>query len=117
MSNGVLFDDRDYNLADTKLDILLSDAFLTLTKDLTQSQIDVKKFANILYQKSEEEGINYRWENRVPNYNFLALLEEAKSNGNFSETIYALAPNNTMYNNLKDVYQRYKTIQRTKRKG
>jgi murein L,D-transpeptidase YcbB/YkuD len=111
MSNGVLFDDRDYNLAATKLDILLSDAFLTLTKDLTQSQIDVKKFANILYQKSEEEGINYRWENRVPNYNFLALLEEAKSNGNFSETIYALAPNNTIYNNLKDVYQRYKTIQ------
>jgi murein L,D-transpeptidase YcbB/YkuD len=110
MSNGVLFDDRDYNLAATKLDILLTDAFLSIARDITRSEIDYTKFQDILFQKSEENQINYRWENKVAKYDYIDLLQQSKNNGNFSEALYSLASTNTIYNNLKDAYMRYKLI-------
>ena len=111
MINGVLFDERDQNLAQTKLDILLSDAFFTLAKDLMQGQINYISFRNILYKKSETEGINYRWEADVEGHDYIELLVKSKESGNLSEIIYALAPNNIIYNNLKDAYSRYKSIE------
>ena len=111
MSNGVLFDDRDYNLAATKLDILLSDAFLTIAKDLVESEINYKKFHDILNQKSENEGINYRWEKKATNYNYIELLEQSRSSGRLADALFALAPTNEIYNRFKDVYSRYKSIE------
>ncbi len=111
MTNGLLFDDRDYNLAATKLDILLSDAFFTLASDLTQSQINYTTFKNILYQKSEAKDINYHWENRAEKYNYIDLLESSRSSGKLNDTLYSLVPTNVIYNNLKDAYNRYKIIQ------
>ena len=110
MSNSMFFDDRDYNLASTKLDILLSDAFLTLAKDLTQSQIDYTIFQNILNQKIEKEDIKYSWEKRADKYDYIELLDKAKANGKVTDTIYALIPTNEIYNKLKDAYNRYKII-------
>lgn len=111
MLNSMLFDDRDYNLSATKLDILLSDAFLTLAKDLSQSQINYTAFQNILYKKSEKEGINYFWEKRVHQYNYIDLLDGARSSGQLIDTLYALTPTNEIYNTLKDAYNRYKSIE------
>jgi murein L,D-transpeptidase YcbB/YkuD len=110
LSNGMLFDDRDYNLAATKLDILLSDAFLTLIKDLTQGQIDYRVFHEILDSKREDEDINYRWENSLQKYDYLDLLEKTKDSGSLIEAIYALAPKNEIYIKLKDAYFRYKGV-------
>lgn len=110
MSNSMFFDDRDYNLASTKLDILLSDAFLTLAKDLTQSQIDYTVFQNILNRKIEKEDINYSWEKRVDKYDYIDLLDKAKASGKVTDAIYALIPTNEIYNKLRDAYNRYKLI-------
>ncbi len=111
MSNGVLFDDRDYNLAATKLDILLSDAFLTLAKDMVESQIDYTAFYNILNRKSQNEDINYRWEKSATKHNYIDLLEQSRSSGRLIDALFALAPTNEIYNRLKDVYHRYKSIE------
>jgi len=111
ISNGVLFDDRDYNLAATKLDILLSDAFLTLAKDLVESQIDYTAFYNILNQKNEDEDINYRWEKSATKHNYIEILEQSRSSGRLIDALYALAPTNEIYKRLKDAYSRYKNIE------
>lgn len=112
MSNSMFFDDRDYNLAATKLDILLSDAFLTLVKDLTHGQIDYRTFQNILYKKIEKEDIQYSWEKKSDEYDYIDLLDKAKASGKLAETVYALAPTNEIYNKLKDAYSRYLMIKR-----
>ncbi len=111
ISNGVIFDDRDQNLALIKLDILLSDAFFTLARDLSLGQINYKDFRNILYKKSKDENINHRWEAKVAEHDYVQLLQKAKEGGDFSEVIYSLVNDNAIYNSLKDAYIRYKSIQ------
>ncbi len=111
MSNSMLFDDRDYNLASTKMDILLSDAFFTLVKDLTQSQIDYTSFKNILYKIHDEEDIDYRWEAKPQKVDYFKLLQELMIDGDFVAGIYANASENVIYNNLKNAYLRYKSVQ------
>jgi murein L,D-transpeptidase YcbB/YkuD len=107
----MLFDDKDQNLALIKLDILLSDAFFALTRDLSLGQIDYRDFRNILYKKAEDEDINHRWEANVAEHDYTALLQKAKHSGDFSQIIYSLASDNVIYNSLKDAYIRYKSIQ------
>jgi len=111
ISGGLLFDSRDYNLATIKLDILLSDAFFTLTKDFTHGLIDYEKFKNILLKKSEEKEIDYRWDMELAEIDYLDFLDQAKSSGNIKEALTALIPTNTIYISLKDAYNRYKTIE------
>lgn len=111
MTNGMLFNARDHNLAVSKLDILLSDAFFTLTSDLTQSQIDFTAFQNMLYKRSEKEKIDYQWDNSIEQLDKMQLLDHIKSSGNIVSSIYAYVKKNTIYNGLKDAYQRYKAIE------
>jgi len=111
ISGGLLFDSRDYNLATIKLDILLSDAFLTLAKDFREGQIDYRKFKNILYKKNEKEEIDYQWDAEIGEFDYLEFLDQSKSSTNIKDALYALVPTNTIYINLKDAYNRYKTIE------
>jgi murein L,D-transpeptidase YcbB/YkuD len=111
ISGGLLFDNRDQNLATIKLDILLSDAFFALAKDFTQGLIDYEKFKNTLLKKSEEKEIDYRWDTEIADFDYLDFLEQSKSSGNIKDALTALIPTNTIYVNLKDAYNRYKTIE------
>jgi murein L,D-transpeptidase YcbB/YkuD len=108
--NGLLFDDRDNNLATIELDILLTDAFLTLSKDLTEGEIDYIEFKNILNQKSEEDDVDYRWDAKPNKIDYIDFISQLKNSADISQTLYSLTPTNEIYNRLKDAYNRYKTV-------
>ncbi len=111
ISDSIMLDDREYNLASVKLDILLSDAFFTLLRELANGEVDYIKFRDILNANSHKEDIDYRWEATLKEIDYLTLFHQLKLSGDYSKVIYSYAPNNSIYNNLKRVYLKYKNIQ------
>ena len=110
ITNSLLFDDRDLKLASTKMDILLSDAFLTLAKDLHQGQIDYQGFQDILTVKSEEEDVNYVWSQKLEKFNYLDILKQSRESGEIKTSLFALTPTTDIYNRFKDAYIRYRDV-------
>ncbi len=110
ISNSLLFDDRDLKLASTKMDILLTDAFLTLAKDLHEGQVDYKTFQDILTKKAEEEDVQYVWSQKPDNFNYLDILKQSKESEQIKTALNALVPTNELYNRFKDAYIRYRDV-------
>ncbi len=111
IKQGVALSNRDRNLAVVKLDLLLSDAFFLMAKDLHEGEIDFSRFKEILAQKKEEEKINYKWDLPLKGKNYVSFLQSLENSSNFQKELFDLSPSNDMINSLKDQYQRYKDIE------
>jgi murein L,D-transpeptidase YcbB/YkuD len=101
---------REANLATIKLDILLSDAFLTLAHDLYEGLIDYDAFQSKLKYLSKKRDVNYVWDMPFPHLDLTGLLKKIKSSGEIEDTLYSLVTPNMIYNDLLDAYERYRII-------
>ncbi len=110
IKNRNLFTKKDKNLAISKLDILLTDLFFTLSKDVRDGALDYYKFNQILKEKSETEEINYTWTIAKKKMDYISFLDEAISMNNMKKAIYSLQSDNQIYKRLKDAYFKYKSI-------
>ncbi len=103
---------RDRNLALVTLDILLSDAFLGLSHDLNEGQIDYRKFQTILASRGERENVDYKWAVAPPKYDYAQLMLQTLQNGNISKTLKMLVGENETYRGLTRAYRKYLRIRR-----
>ncbi len=110
LKNDVDLSHRDRNVAVAQVDVLLSDAFLTMAKDLREGELDYRKFNNILRAKSEKEEINYNWENPSRDMNYIAFLERVSESGNLERELLGLSTSNKLYFQMKEAYKLYKNI-------
>ena len=102
---------RDRNIAIAQIDVLLSDAFFTVAKDLHEGKIDFVKFSKILKTKSEEDEINYKWDNPHRSMNYQNLLDSVLSSGGLKQELSALSTDNELFMQLKEAYRPYKEIE------
>ncbi len=102
--------DKERNLATITLDILLSDAFFTLSRDLHEGLVDYKKFKRKLKDIGEKREIKYSWDMPVSPLDSASLLKKVKRNMKIEQTLYDLVVNNHIYENLLEAYHRYKNI-------
>ncbi len=110
VEGGSFYNSRDRNLAVIALDILLTDAFLTLAHDLHEGLIDYGAFQTKLKQLREARDINYVWDMPLKPIDPIALLKEVKRSGEIEERLYSLVTENRIYTDLTDAYERYQTI-------
>ncbi len=110
VQDGTFYTQREHNLATITLDLMLTDAFLTLAHDLYEGLIDYKRFKVRLKRLSEARDIKYAWDTPFPKVDYLALLKHVKSNGEIGETLYKLVTENPIYLNLLDAYEHYRII-------
>ncbi len=110
LKNDVDLSHRDRNVAIAQVDVLLSDAFLTMAKDLREGELNYRKFNNILKVKSEKEEVNYNWENPSRGMDYIAFLEKVSASGNLERELLALATPNELYFQMKEAYKLYKNI-------
>ncbi len=110
LKNDVQLSRRDRNVAIAQIDVLLSDAFLTMAKDLKEGKIDYKTFKAILRKKSAEEEINYKWDTPVGSMNYVTFFQKAYDSGNLKELLLALNTKNELFQNMKEAYSRYRNI-------
>lgn len=110
MKNDVELSSRDRNLAIAQVDILLSDAFLSMAKDLREGELNYKKFNRALRAKGEREEIRYSWENPSRGMNYVTFLERVSEGGNLEKELLGLSTSNEMYFQMKEAYTLYKNI-------
>ena len=110
VKNGSELTKRDRNLAIAQADVLLTDAFLTMAKDLREGAIDYKAFNRILRAKGEREEINYKWADPKRKINYLTLLQKLAQEGDLKNILEGLTNHNELYEQLKQAYQFYKNI-------
>jgi murein L,D-transpeptidase YcbB/YkuD len=107
-----ILSDRDRNLAIAQIDVLLTDAFLTMAKDLREGAIDFDAFYKIIKAKGKREEINYNWQNPKRKMNYVAILEKVGVEGDLEKRLKALSTDNELYIQLKQAYRLYKNIAR-----
>ncbi len=110
LKNDTELSHRDRNVAIAQVDVLLSDAFLTMAKDLREGEIDYKKFNAILRKKSEKEEVNYNWENPARGMNYVAFLESVGEDTNLEKALLGLVTPNELYTQMREAYKQYKNI-------
>ena len=110
VQDGTFYTKKEYNLATITLDLMLTDAFLTLAHDLYEGLIDYDAFQAKLKRLAEARDIKYVWDTPFPKVDYLALLKRVKSNGEIEKTLYSLVTKNPLYLNLLDAYERYRVI-------
>jgi len=110
IKNDVTLSDKDKNLAIAQVDVLLSDAFFTMAKDLREGEVSYREFKRALEQKSKHDDVKYGWEDPQREINYLSLLDRVSTTGELKKQLLALSAPNSMYIQLKDAYQRYKDI-------
>lgn len=101
---------REENLAVITLDILLTDAFLTLAHDLYEGLIDYDAFQEKLKSLRRKKDINYVWDMPFAHLDLPGILKKVKSSGDIEETLYSLVTPNLIYNDLLDACERYRII-------
>ncbi len=79
----------------TKLEILLTDAFLRLTEDLATGKLDPRKLYEI-------------WGTPVNSFDPLQVLKDAVASGNFQKEINRVRPDGHIYNGLKKSLEEFK---------
>jgi len=110
IKNDTGFSDKERTLAVTQVDVLLTDAFLTMAKDLREGEMNFSKFRQILNKKSAEDDINYKWDAPNRSINYVSLLRKVSASGGLENTLLALSNNNELYMQLKEAYKRYVDI-------
>jgi murein L,D-transpeptidase YcbB/YkuD len=99
---------RNINIA--KLDIYLSDAFLTMAKDLYEGEIDMRRFKEILNKKAKEDDIHYSWDLPLKSNNYISILKSVQDSSDFQSRLFGLSNSNNMLDTLKTAYARYNDI-------
>ena len=110
VQEGNFYSKRDESLATISLDILLTDAFLTLAHDLHEGLIDYDAFQAKLKKMRDATEINYVWDMPLKHIDSIALLKQVKREGEIEETLYSLVTQNRIYTDLLDAYERYRVI-------
>ena len=110
VQDGTFYTQKEYNLAIITLDIMLTDAFLSLAHDLYEGVIDYQLFQRKLRRLAEAREIKYVWDTPFKKVDYIGLLKKIGQNGQIEETLYALVTKNPLYHNLLDAYNRYKII-------
>jgi murein L,D-transpeptidase YcbB/YkuD len=110
IEEGNFYSKRDATLATIALDILLTDAFVTLAHDLHEGLIDYDAFQAKLKKMREATEINYVWDMPLKHIDPIALLKRVKRDGEIEEALYSLVTQNHIYIDLVDAYERYKMI-------
>ena len=110
LKNDTQLSHRDRNVAIAQIDVLLSDAFLSMAKDLREGEIDYQKFLSILRTKAEEDEVKYTWSTPHKGINYIAFLERVSENGNLHKALFSLASPNELYAQMKEAYKRYREI-------
>ncbi len=90
------------NLSDSemsKLDLLLTDAFLTYGRHLSTGKTDPKKIHEI-------------WDVQQNKYNLTSMLEAAVKNNDIDPAIEELRPKNQIYRNLLSSLKKYKELKK-----
>lgn len=110
MKNSVDLSTKEKNLLVAQVDILLSDAFLTMAKDLHEGAIDFDAFHHILVNKGEKEKINYKWDSPHRKMNYVSFLEKIKQSGGLKDKLFSLSTYNELFSTLKSAYMLYRNI-------
>jgi len=110
IKNSKNIDENSRNLNIAKLDIYLTDAFLTMAKDLYEGEVDMHRFLKILKEKELEEDIHYSWDLPLRSKNYVQFLKSMKDSSNFLSNLFGLSNSNNMINSLKTAYARYNAI-------
>jgi len=108
-SDGLSENERNINIS--KFDIYLSDAFLTMARDLFEGEVDMKKFKSILRAKKAERDINYSWDLPNKKMDYISLLSSLENSSDLENRLLALSTSNNMLDTLKTAYTRYVDIQ------
>jgi murein L,D-transpeptidase YcbB/YkuD len=111
IKNGLELSNRDKNLSVVKLDLLLSDAFFLMAKDLFEGEIDFSTFKAKLAEMREESEINYKWDLPQKGMDYVAFLQGLENSSDFSKKLFGLSVSNKMIEDLKQAYIRYKDIE------
>lgn len=101
---------RERNLLVAQVDVLLSDAFLAVARDLRESEINFEEFSELLKRKYEEEEIRYVWENPNRSIKYITFFESVRARGNLKKSLLGLSTHNEMFLRLKEAYLRYQNI-------
>jgi murein L,D-transpeptidase YcbB/YkuD len=104
------YEDNQKELVFKTLDILLTDAFLTLANDLAHGRADYTKLQKYIQSKSKETEINYKWSTPKNKRDFNSLLLTLYATSNIEQGLYNLLNNNLIYKKLKKAYFKYKKI-------
>ena len=99
---------RNFNIA--IFDIYMSDAFLTMAKDLYEGEIDMRKFKDILSNKSQQSDIHYVWDLPTKSMNYLSFLKSLKDSSDMQSRLLSLSNSNNTLNSLIQAYKRYSDI-------
>lgn len=92
------------------LDILLTDAFLTLASDLDTGTLDYSKLQSKIKTRSANTNIGYKWSMKKANTDYNSLLVSLHSSNTIDSGLYNLVNYSMVYNRLKDAYSKYKDI-------
>ncbi len=107
-SQSISTNDRNLNIA--QLDIYLTDAFLTMAKDLYEGEIDMDRFHELLKQREAESDIHYSWDLPLKHKNYISLLNRMQGDSALQERLFGLSNSNNMLDTLKTAYSRYNDI-------
>jgi len=110
IKNSDNLDENDRNINIAMFDIYMSDAFLTMAKDLHEGEIDMVKFKSILKNKSEEEDIPYSWDLPIKHMNYVSFLDSLKNSSDMQSRLLGLSNSSNMLNSLIQAYKRYSDV-------
>ena len=110
IKNSDNLDENDRNINIAMFDIYMSDAFLTMAKDLHEGEIDMVKFKSILKNKSEEEDIPYSWDLPIKHMNYVSFLDSLKNSSDMQSRLLGLSNSSNMLNSLIQAYKRYNDV-------
>jgi len=92
------------------LDILLTDAFFNLAHDLKKGVLDYDDFQEKIKSKKVALEVNYKWETPKSEPRYSDLLVSSYTNDSVKKSLYNLVNHNLVYERLKEVYEKYKSI-------
>ena len=110
IKEGVAFTDKERNLALTEIDVLLTDAFLTMAKDLREGKIDFDAFRRLLNKRATKNDINYKWDKPSRTIDYVGLLNKVSKEGNLARSLKQIQTDNELFLQLKRSYARYQNI-------
>jgi len=110
IKNSDSLDENQRNLNIAIFDIYMSDAFLTMAKDLYEGEIDMRKFKDILSSKSQQSDIHYVWDLPTKSMNYLSFLKSLKDSSDMQSSLLSLSNSNNTLNSLIQAYKRYSDI-------
>ena len=111
IKNGDGLPENERNINISKFDIYLTDAFLTMARDLFEGEVDMRRFKEVIRSKKEQKDINYSWDLKNKSMNYVSLLSSLENSSDLQSRLLALSSTNNMLDTLKTAYAKYYDIQ------